>query len=153
MKKLKERKIYRILDVNINRSKEALRVCEEIARFVLNNKVLTKNLRSIRHSIGDIVGRFPVHERALIKFRDIRSDFGRNRKFENHKRKDICGILIANFQRAKEATRVLEEFSKALDENISKDFKILRFKLYSLEKRLIGKTQSLCNNRYKKEEN
>ena len=43
--------LLRILDANSNRSREGLRVCEEVARFVLNSHPLTKDLKRLRHAI------------------------------------------------------------------------------------------------------
>ena len=42
---------HRILDANFNRSREALRVMEEFARFVLDDSSLTQALKSARHDL------------------------------------------------------------------------------------------------------
>jgi len=41
----KENKVGRIIDANLNRVKEGLRVCEEITRFILDNHKFTLNLK------------------------------------------------------------------------------------------------------------
>ena len=41
----------RIIDANFNRSREALRVMEEYARFVLDDGVATGQLKSLRHEL------------------------------------------------------------------------------------------------------
>ena len=48
-------KIYRVIDVNLNRSREGLRVCEEVARFILNNKSITARFKALRHDIQRII--------------------------------------------------------------------------------------------------
>ena len=41
----------RIIDANLNRAKEGMRVCEEICRFHLNLKVYAQTLNRMRHSL------------------------------------------------------------------------------------------------------
>ena len=43
----------RIVDANLNRSTEGLRVLEDVARFVLNDATLSQQLRTIRHNLAD----------------------------------------------------------------------------------------------------
>ena len=50
---------------------------------------------------------------------------------------DINSIIIANFKRAQESSRVLEELFKLQDINYSENFKHIRYELYSLEKDII----------------
>ena len=44
--------LYRIIDANINRASEALRVIEEWARFSKDSRVLTEKLKKIRPPCG-----------------------------------------------------------------------------------------------------
>ncbi|MCH9002237.1 MAG: thiamine phosphate synthase, partial [Planctomycetes bacterium] len=46
---------HRILDANANRAREAMRVMEEFARFVLNDGSLSAALKQMRHDLGDAV--------------------------------------------------------------------------------------------------
>ena len=39
----------RIIDANLNRMGEGLRVLEDAARFLLNNAVLSEELKTLRH--------------------------------------------------------------------------------------------------------
>lgn len=45
----------RILDANLNRAREALRVMEDIARFALNDAALSGELKAIRHDLREAV--------------------------------------------------------------------------------------------------
>ena len=47
--KINWNKIYRIIDANFNRTREGLRVVEEIARFFKEDSNITATLRGIRH--------------------------------------------------------------------------------------------------------
>lgn len=135
LKKVTNNKIYRVLDANINRAKEGLRTCEDTARFILNDETLAKKFKKLRHDITGITKEPKLKLAKIIRFRDTTSDFGKKKSYLEKGRKNISDVFAANFQRAKEAVRVLEEFSKLIDKNISDKFKCLRFRLYSLEKR------------------
>jgi thiamine-phosphate pyrophosphorylase len=69
--------IYRIIDANLNRSREGLRVCEEIARFVLKSPSLTRELKTIRHRISDVARVRPVGQSVLSESRDSDRDVGK----------------------------------------------------------------------------
>lgn len=127
--------IYRILDVNFNRAKEGLRVCEEVVRFALNDKKLTIYLRQLRYQISSTVNKLPVSYSALLSSRSSKDDVGKNFYPQRQGKKiDYQNILLVNLQRTKEALRVLEEFSAFIDKRSSRKFQNLRFKVYNLEK-------------------
>ena len=136
----------RIIDANINRAKEGLRVCEEIARFILDDRRLTGQLKKIRHSIDSAVRRLPYPLAQFIEARESSRDIGREIYVNELKRGDVCDIFFANIQRCKESVRVLEEFSKLLAKNPAKDFKKIRYGIYEAEKKIIKKISALCNN-------
>jgi thiamine-phosphate pyrophosphorylase len=49
-------------------------------------------------------------------------------------RTDLRSILIANYKRGQESSRVLEELYKIVDPVLSERFKQIRYELYTLEK-------------------
>ena len=57
------------------------------------------------------------------------------------KRKDINAVFFANAQRVKESLRVLEEVSKLIDSRRSSMLKLLRYKVYALEQKVIGRVK------------
>ena len=134
-----EKEILRIIDANLNRSREGLRVCEEVARFVLNSKALTKDLKNIRHRIQNIYEAFPQGWRTVVGARGSQTDVGRYPSFVEMKRKNVTDVFFSNMQRAKESARALEEFLKLFDHKLSNRFKRLRFDLYGAEKRALTK--------------
>ncbi len=130
-----KKNIYRILDANLNRSKEGLRVCEEVVRFALNDKKLTAYLRRLRHDISRVADKLPLDYASLLASRNSKEDVGKNFQAERQIKKiSYQKIFFRNLQRVKEALRVLEEFSLFLDQKVSKRFQNLRFKIYNLEK-------------------
>lgn len=129
--------IYRILDANLNRSREGLRVCEDICRFILNSSSLSSQFKSIRHSIVVASKNLPADSSQLLKARNSDRDvakffFPKNAK----KKRGWQDIFRANIQRAQEAIRVLEEFSNLIDRQSVTKFQRIRFRLYNLEKRV-----------------
>ncbi len=134
-----KQKIYRIIDANLNRSREGLRVCEEIARFVLDDRTLTKEFKTLRHRITNSIRYYPAQLKDIISTRDSEKDVGRARNPLESKRCDWKEISLANLERVKESLRVLEEFSKLIDKKIADRFKRSRFKAYDIEKRLTAR--------------
>jgi thiamine-phosphate pyrophosphorylase len=138
--------VARIIDANINRLKEALRVCEEISRFILESRSLSSGLKKIRHGLDRLI-RELSQKRRFIDARDSRGDIGRGISVNEFKRKDYRDILQANLQRAKESLRVLEEFSKLINKNTALRFKTLRYRLYEIEKEAAWRIISLRGHR------
>jgi len=126
--------VARIIDANINRAREGLRVCEEIARFIIESPSLTVGFKGIRHNFKVASQKLlPITE--LLKERDSRGDIGRDIYGNELKRKNYRDIFFANIQRVKESIRVLEEFAKLKNKNTAVIFKKMRYRLYEIEKR------------------
>jgi len=121
----------RIIDVNLNRATEALRVLEEIARFALDNEELTSELKLLRHQLSNA---YISEYDKLLKSRNTEEDVGRE-VFNPSGRFSIIDIHKANFKRLQQALRTLSEYSLA--ENI--DVTVLektRYESYTLEKKM-----------------
>jgi len=125
--------LYRIVDANFNRTREGLRVLEELARFSARNPVLTKTLRDLRHRISVLTERsFPRPK--LLANRCSETDPGRN--FRPEKRTGKKDLVLANSLRVTESLRVLEEMVTLLKPEATASFQDLRFSFYYLEKGL-----------------
>ena len=94
-----------IIDANVNRIGEGLRVIEEYVRFVRSDEAVTKNLARIRKMIHQA---FP-QQSSYLHARSTASDA--RAKERPNKRSNIYELLVANFKRVQEALRVLEEYS------------------------------------------
>lgn len=135
--------VGRIIDANINRLKEGLRVLEETARFILNSKPLTYECKKIRHAIDAAIRRI-AQKKSLLKERDSINDVGRRLHLKTElTRKGWQDIFSANIARVKESTRVLEEFSKLLDTGAALQFKRTRYRIYEFEKKFAQKLFTL----------
>jgi thiamine-phosphate pyrophosphorylase len=132
--------VLRVLDANANRCAEGLRVVEEIARFSMEDGALTGRLKDARHrvrrSVAALAGGGLAH-------RDSAGDVGSGSATASElARGSLSGVARANFARAEEALRVLEEFGKLIDEDGSRAFKSLRFELYTIERSFFAETVS-----------
>jgi thiamine-phosphate pyrophosphorylase len=137
---------YRVIDANLNRVKEGLRVCEEVMRFILDNHKYTALLKKIRHEV-DILSRKIYSTSVLLATRKSHGDVGRFNSQGELKRSDCKDIFWANLQRVKESLRVLEEFSKLVNIKAAKGFKQLRYDIYEIEKESFKKISALSNSR------
>jgi len=123
---------YRLLDANLNRAREGLRVIEDIARFLYNNKELSKKLKNLRHNLSKVTK--SVYPR-LVKSREPERDVGL--AIKEGKRNNLKDILFANFRRVEEGIRVLEEFSRLISADAGDRLKKIRFKIYGIEKEIV----------------
>ncbi|MDD4856065.1 MAG: thiamine-phosphate pyrophosphorylase [Sulfuricurvum sp.] len=128
--------LLRVVDANLNRLKEGIRVIEDIARYVHNDKNLATSLKQLRHQC-----RIEPLE-ALLASRDSVNDVLRPTIQSEMNRTDLRSILIANYKRGQESSRVLEELYKIVSPSLSETFKHIRYELYTLEKKNL---LALCN--------
>jgi thiamine-phosphate pyrophosphorylase len=134
-----DKKILRIIDANANRVREALRVCEEITRLLLNNKPMTNSLKNVRHSLKAALEKAGLPYTVLISERESSKDVGKSLVVFTHQRVSARDIFISNMKRVQEALRVLEEFSKMFSKSASGDFQKIRFAVYTIEKKILMK--------------
>ena len=130
-----EEQVLRIIDANINRSMEGLRVVDEIVRFILNDEPLTAKVKGLRHLLQK--GIRPIGDDFYL-YRESAGDVGRRLYPESEgARAGVQEVFGANIKRAEEAVRCLEEFSKLIKPAYGRTFKEARFQLYDLEKEII----------------
>lgn len=117
----------RLIDANLNRLREGIRVVEDIFRYVYNDKQTAIKLKELRH-----LSRLENYI-ELLETRDVNNDVLRASIKSEQNRTNLYSILIANFKRAQESARVLEEFTKLISIKDSENFKYIRYELYNLE--------------------
>ena len=128
-------KILRLIDANLNRTLEGLRVSEDIARFVMDNRKLSRAFKSLRHRVTAQGKKIRVKNGSVLKARNVKGDVGKKTLFGEKRRKNVSDIYRANIQRVKESLRVLEEITKLFNGALSGGFKKIRFRVYQLEKK------------------
>src|SRR5437899_1493050 len=96
---------HQVIDANINRVSEGLRVIEDYTRFVSRRKNLTDQLALLRKQINSTEKDFTMHLFIRNSAHDMRA--GEIPVI----RKDAMSLLKANFKRVEEGLRVLEEYT------------------------------------------
>ena len=124
---MNEKNQLRLIDANLNRLREGIRVVEDIFRYVYNDKQTSSKLKNLRHLVR------LENYKEILQTRDVQNDVLRESIKSEQNRSDIYSILIANFKRAQESSRVLEEFTKLISIKDSENFKYIRYELYNLE--------------------
>ncbi|WP_026478767.1 thiamine phosphate synthase [Alkaliphilus transvaalensis] len=125
--------LYRIVDVNVNRVSEGIRVLEDLARFVYEVPTITDDLRKLRHQVRKTMNRIP-----LTNYRDAAKDIGFEISVNSSldKKESISNLVEANFKRVQEGIRSIEETLKVLGHyEESKIYEALRFHSYEIERR------------------
>lgn len=125
--------ILRILDANLDRAREGLRIIEEWCRFGLNQGALTARIKHLRQTLGQ------WHTTQIRAARDTPGDPGTQLTHpQEAERSSLTALLQANFCRVQEALRVLEEFGKLYRVELAAAAKTMRYQVYSLESELLG---------------
>ena len=130
----------RIIDVNLNRLTEGLRVVEDVVRLGIEDRRLLVGIRKLRTQVGRDVRAL---RRQVVASRKSETDLGRGDRFDRAKRKNLEDVLLANFKRAEESARVLEEVLKVVKPALAGKFKAVRFRLYDLEREAIVEMQDV----------
>ncbi|MGF1541875.1 MAG: thiamine phosphate synthase [Pleurocapsa sp.] len=128
-----QRAIYRILDANLDRAREGLRIVEEWCRLGLNHQPLAEECKQIRQELAR------WHSWELRQARDTPNDVGTELSHPQEEvRESIEQLLQANLCRTQEALRVLEEYGKLYEPQMSAACKQMRYRVYTIESNLLN---------------
>ena len=132
----------RVVDANLNRAREGLRVCEEVARFILEDPRLTRRCQTLRYRLSSVSKLFS--SKRLLLCRSVSDDPGRPAlRPKRSAHRDYGDLVVANARRIQESLRVLEEFARLGSIRLSHDLGSLRFHVYTVEKDLLRKLSAL----------
>ncbi|MEM7232922.1 MAG: thiamine phosphate synthase [Planctomycetota bacterium] len=135
----------RIVDANLNRAAEGLRVVEDVCRFHWNLVGLAGELKQLRHAVlqaGRPAGRTSA---AQLAARDVSGDVGRAFGVAGATGRPVDGgdsdsslevTALTNVERVREALRTLEEVTRGTDPGAAQRFESARYRLYAVEKTL-----------------
>ncbi len=122
----------RIMDVNLNRISEGLRILEDYTRFILDDHLLTQMLKEIRHELAETMNLLGPD--LLLKQRDTMGDIGTSITAGNeYRRRSIKEIALINSKRIGEALRSLEEYGKLYQSELAIRIEKIRYRFYTLE--------------------
>ena len=126
--------LMRLLDANANRAREALRVLEDYARFVLDDPELCGALKALRHEL--VTPLRNVLAEAVIH-RDTPGDVGTAISTAGElARDDLAHVVTAAGKRLGEAMRAMEEALKVVAPAYAPGVEALRYRFYSVEQDL-----------------
>jgi thiamine-phosphate pyrophosphorylase len=131
-----ESAVARILDANLNRAREALRVLEEHARFARDDPTLTERIKRARHDLAAAAEALP--QRELLAARNVASDVGTAISTPREAvRGSTADVAVAAAKRVGEALRCLEEYAKTVDSVVATRFERLRYATYEIEQAMV----------------
>lgn len=126
----------RLIDANVNRAQEGLRVVEDYLRFVVNDPSLAVRCKEIRHEIR-AASETITDTASLVMARDAEQDVGRDTKTQSEfERSDPIAVVRANLKRGQQSLRSLEEWSKTVQPDCARQFELLRYRVYVIESQI-----------------
>ena len=139
--------VWRILDANLNRAREGLRVLEDFARFLADSHDVSLKLKSMRHDLVAAEKKLFAHAgiglAERLQFRDTQGDVGTSQMTDGEQQRSVLAdVIIANARRVEESLRSLEEFGKLVSAPFSAAMKSLRYHAYTAEKSLASLSPS-----------
>ena len=121
-------RILQIIDANLDRAREGLRVLEDWARFGLGEEKIVERIKNFRQILGK------NHLEVYKKSRNYIEDQCKGLTHEEQiKRKTSDQIISSNAGRVQEALRVIEEFSRLHNHQLSQIASKIRYEIYTLE--------------------
>lgn len=126
---------WRLCDAAANRAGEALRVLEDVARFILDDPASTAAAKALRHDLSTVLAD-PVFA-GRVACRDTLGDVGTTIAADAAlPRRGPADLVAANAARAAQALRSLQEVALVVAPSAAARFEALRYRLYTLEKTL-----------------
>jgi thiamine-phosphate pyrophosphorylase len=123
-----------MVDVNINRVAEGLRVLEDLARFYYTESQLTEEIKKIRHRVRKAANNLYLQ---FLSQRDSANDLGFDISQKNNldNKTNIKALILGNFKRVQEGLRVIEETLKVAGYyELSKVYEACRYDAYTVER-------------------
>ena len=121
-------RVARLIDANLDRAREGLRVVEDWCRFGLERRDLVTELKDWRQRLGRL------HREVYKQARSTAGDTGAG--MTHPAQSERCSprqVVAANCARVQEALRVLEEYGRNIDPLLASESAAIRYSLYDLE--------------------
>ena len=132
MKQPEDLRIAQIIDANLDRAREGLRVLEDWARFGLVREDLVKRFKDCRQILGK--NHLAYYKQARNYQPDVCEGLSHPEQF---KRLTIESIISSNSARIQEALRVIEEFTRNRHDELASSASKIRYETYQLERELL----------------
>ncbi len=139
-------RVYQIIDANLDRAREGLRVLEDWARFGIGGNSFVAKIKNYRQILGR--NHLEIYKQSRNYIEDECK--GLTHKEQNN-RKTPEQIISSNAGRVQEALRVLEEFSRLHNKELSKIASEIRYEIYNLEVDLLNLSKNKASEEILKE--
>ena len=132
MKKSIDPRIAQIIDANLDRAREGLRVLEDWARFGLCRDDIVREIKDYRQILGR--HHLTEYKQARSYQPDICIGLSHPEQFKRIKTEEI---ISSNSSRVQEALRVIEEFARNKNNELALAASKIRYEIYQLEIQLL----------------
>jgi len=121
-------RVARLIDANLDRAREGLRVVEDWCRFGLERDDLVISLKDWRQRLGKLHREH--YKQARCTATDPAAGLDHPAQLDRHSPRQV---VEANCGRVQEALRVLEEYGRSVDAPLAAEAAAIRYGLYDLE--------------------
>ena len=129
--------VLRIIDANANRAREALRVMEDVARFIISSAPQAETIKKLRHELTESLSQLD----CTLYWRNTPDDVGTDIKTDRELvRNNTFDVVAAACKRLTEALRTIEEYSKTLQTDmpaLPRKIELIRYHAYDAEQSLL----------------
>ena len=123
-----DQRVARLIDANLDRAREGLRVVEDWCRFGLERDDLVISLKDWRQRLGQL--HRDCYKQARSTATDPATGLDHPAQLDRHSPRQV---VAANCARVQEALRVLEEYGRSIDPPLAAASATIRYGLYDLE--------------------
>ena len=121
-------RIYQIIDANLDRAREGLRVLEDWSRFGIGKEKYVERIKNFRQILGK--NHLEVYKQSRNHIEDKCKGLTHQEQINRNTSEQI---ISSNSGRVQEALRVIEEFSRPHNQELSKIASEIRYATYTLE--------------------
>ncbi len=133
-------RIAQLIDANLDRAREGLRVMEDWCRFGLKRNDFSIQIKDWRQQLGG------YHHKIYRKARLTSEDPAMGVSHHLQKNRSTPeAIFIANSSRVQEALRVIEEFTRITDPKLSEVATKIRYQTYEIEVEVLKIKEGMDN--------
>ena len=141
-----DNRIAQLIDANLDRAREGLRVMEDWCRFGLKRSDFSIQIKNWRQQLG--VHHHNIYRKARLK--TIDPAMGISHPLQKV-RTTPESVFIANSSRVQEALRVIEEFTRITDPRLSEIATKIRYETYEIEIKVLNITEAVAKRETLKE--
>ena len=133
-----DNRIAQLIDANLDRAREGLRVMEDWCRFGLKRSDFSIQIKDWRQQLG--VHHHNIYRKARLTSND--PAMGVSHPLQKV-RSTPKAVFIANSSRVQEALRVIEEFTRLTDPKLCEIASKIRYETYAIEIKVLNMSEGI----------